>query len=116
MDELLVFETNPSAINIHLLAIAYSQIMDGLPDAAALTLAQIAPSSLPNEFSNLLENLLRESYKPSSPVLTVGLAVPLTGKNANLGKSFFEGFRAHKIQKKLNNRRLSRYSKRYKKR
>ena len=43
MDELLVFETNPSAINIHLLAIAYSQIMDGLPDAAALTLAQIAP-------------------------------------------------------------------------
>ena len=107
LDELLVFETNPSAINIHLLATAYSQIMDGLPDAAALTLAQIAPSSLPNEFSNLLENLLRESYKPPSPVLTVGLAVPLTGKNANLGKSFLEGFQSGQNSKKFNNRRLS---------
>ena len=67
--ELLIIETDLQSTNIHLLAIAYSQIMDGKPDDAALTLGKIDPSVLSDDYSNLLESLLRESYKPPSPVL-----------------------------------------------
>ena len=107
LDELLVFESNPSAVNIHLLAIAFSQIMDGLPDAAALTLGKIDPSMLSNEFSDLMESLLRESYKPSSPVLTIGLAVPLSGDDSDMGNYFLKGFEKGQNSNSFNNQRLS---------
>tara|TARA_Y100000816_G_C26096010_1_gene580064 strand:+ start:569 stop:2443 length:1875 start_codon:yes stop_codon:yes gene_type:complete len=107
LDELLVFESNPSAVNIHLLAIAFSQIMDGLPDAAALTLGKIDPTMLSNEFSDLMESLLRESYKPSSPVLTIGLAVPLSGDDSDMGNYFLKGFEKGQNSNSFNNQRLS---------
>ncbi|MEC9474972.1 MAG: penicillin-binding protein activator [Candidatus Neomarinimicrobiota bacterium] len=105
-DELLVMETDLASSNIHLLAIAYSQIMDGMPDDAALTLVKIDPSVLSDEFSQLFELLLRESYRPSSPVLMVGLALPLTGSNSELGKAFLDGFRKGQ-NSNYNNQRLS---------
>ena len=105
-DELLVMETDLASSNIHLLAIAYSQIMDGMPDDAALTLVKIDPSVLSDEFSQLFELLLRESYRPSSPVLMVGLALPLTGSNSDLGKAFLDGFRKGQ-NSNYNNQRLS---------
>jgi len=106
-DELLVMETDLASSNIHLLAIAYSQIMDGMPDDAALTLGKIDPSVLSDEFSQLFELLLRESYKPSSPVLMVGLALPLTGSNSETGKAFLDGFRKGQNSIRNNNQRLS---------
>ena len=105
-DELLVMETDLASSNIHLLAIPYSQIMDGMPDDAALTLVKIDPSVLSDEFSQLFELLLRESYRPSSPVLMVGLALPLTGSNSELGKAFLDGFRKGQ-NSNYNNQRLS---------
>ena len=105
-DELLVMETDLASSNIHLLAIAYSQIMNGMPDDAALTLVKIDPSVLSDEFSQLFELLLRESYRPSSPVLMVGLALPLTGSNSELGKAFLDGFRKGQ-NSNYNNQRLS---------
>ena len=105
-DELLVMETDLASSNIHLLAIAYSQIMDGMPDDAALTLVKIDPSVLSDEFSQLFELLLRESYRPSSPVLMVGLALPLTGSNSELGNAFLDGFRKGQ-NSNYNNQRLS---------
>ncbi len=93
IDELLIMETDLSSVNIHYLAIAFSQIMNGAPDSAALTLAKINPAYLPDIFSDLFEILLRESYKPASPVMMIGLALPLTGSNSESGQAFLEGFK-----------------------
>lgn len=93
IDELLIMETDLSSTNIHYLAIAFSQIMNGTPDSAALTLAKIDPTFLPDMFSDLFEFLLRESYKPASPVMMVGLALPLSGSNSESGQAFLEGFK-----------------------
>ena len=93
IDELLILETDLSSSNIHYLAIAFSQIMNGTPDSAALTLAKIDPTFLPDMFSDLFEFLLRESYKPASPVMMIGLALPLSGSNSESGQAFLEGFK-----------------------
>jgi len=57
-------------------------------------LAKIDPSYLPDTFSDLFELLLRESYKPASPVMMVGLALPLSGSDSGSGKAFLDGFRS----------------------
>ena len=93
IDELLIMETDLSSTNIHYLAIAFSQIMNGTPDSAALTLAKIDPTFLPDMFSDLFEFLLRESYKPASPVMMIGLALPLSGSNSESGQAFLKGFK-----------------------
>ena len=83
IDDLLIMETDLSSANIHYLAIAYAQIMSGTPDNAASTLAKIDPTYLPDIFSDLFELLLRESYKPASPVMIIGLALPLSRSNSD---------------------------------
>ena len=94
IDDLLIMETDLSSANIHYLAIAYAQIMSGTPDNAALTLAKIDPTYLPDIFSDLFELLLRESYKPASPVMMIGLALPLSGSNSESGQAFLDGFKS----------------------
>ena len=107
IDELLIMETNLSSVSIHYLAIAYSQIVNGTPDTAALTLAKIDPSHLPDTFSDLFELLLRESYKPASPVMMVGLALPLSGSGSATGKAFLDGFRSALTSNDYNDKRIS---------
>ena len=107
IDELLIMETDLYSINIHYLAIAFSQIMNGTPDSAALTLAKIDPTFLPDMFSDLFEFLLRESYKPASPVMMIGLALPLSGSNSESGKAFLEGFMRGDNLNLYGNKRIS---------
>ena len=107
IDELLIMETNLSSVSIHYLAIAYSQIVSGTPDTAALTLAKIDPSHLPDTFSDLFELLLRESYKPASPVMMVGLALPLSGSSSGTGKAFLDGFRSALTSNDYSDKRIS---------
>ena len=107
IDELLIMETNLSLTNIHYLAIAYSQIMNGIPDSAALTLAKIDPTYLPDTFSELFESLLRESYKPASPIMMVGLALPLSGSDSESGKAFLDGFKSALKSNGYNEKRIS---------
>ena len=107
IDDLLIMETNLSSVSIHYLAIAYSQIVNGTPDTAALTLAKIDPSHLPDTFSDLFELLLRESYKPASPVMMVGLALPLSGSGSATGKAFLDGFRSALTSNDYNDKRIS---------
>ena len=107
IDELLIMETNLSSVSIHYLAIAYSQIVNGTPDTAALTLAKIDPSHLPDTFSDLFELLLRESYKPASPVMMVGLALPLSGSSSGTGKAFLDGFRSALTSNDYSDKRIS---------
>lgn len=107
IDELLIMETSLSSVSIHYLAIAYSQIVNGTPDTAALTLAKIDPSHLPDTFSDLFELLLRESYKPASPVMMVGLALPLSGSGSVAGKDFLDGFRSALTSNDYSDKRIS---------
>ncbi|MFQ6612214.1 MAG: penicillin-binding protein activator [Fidelibacterota bacterium] len=101
-DELLSIETDRQATAIHKLAKAYSQLNEGLPDEGALTLSDLLVDEVPSAFIELFEQLLRASYQPAEPVLTVGLLLPLSGKNAIDGKAFLNGFqKGYKDQRNL---------------
>ena len=107
IDELLILELSEELRNIHLLAKANSAILNGSPDEAAIALNQIDPISLPDTYSLLYENLLRRSYEPSSPVLMVGIVLPLSGAKAKEGEAFLSGFYEGEKSNLVSNRRLS---------
>ena len=107
MNELLTLETDPQFRNIHLLARANSEILNGRPDDAALTLNQVDLLSLSNTYSLFLENLLRASYEPSSPVLMVGIVLPLSGDQSDQGEAFLAGFYEGEKSDEVSNQRLS---------
>ena len=68
LDEMLILESDKEVINIHLLAKANSDMLNGLPDDAAMNLNKIDPLFLPDIYSLLFENLLKKSYEPPSPI------------------------------------------------
>ena len=78
-----------------------------LPDEAAIMLNKIDPLFLPDIYSLFFENLLRQSYEPSSAILMVGIILPLTGKNTEEGKAFLSGFYAGEKAYENQNQRLS---------
>jgi len=92
LNELLILEPNLIFRNIHLIARANSEILSGRPDDAAITLNQVDPTLLPDTYALFFENLLRASYEPSSPVLMVGILLPLSGDQTKEGKAFLTGF------------------------
>lgn len=92
LNELLILEPNPKFRNIHLIARANSEILSGRPDDAAITLNKVDPTFLPDIYALFFENLLRASYKPSSPVLMVGIVLPLSGDQIEEGEAFLTGF------------------------
>ncbi len=107
MNELLTLETDPQSKNIHLLARANAEILNGRPDDAAMTLNQIDPLSLSNTYSMFFETLLRASYEPPSPVLMVGVVLPLTGDQGELGDAFMAGFYDGEKSEDASQQRLS---------
>ena len=107
MNELLTLETDLQSRNIHLLARANAEILNGRPDDGALTLNQIDPLSLSKTYSLFFENLLRASYEPPSPVLMVGIVLPLSGDQSDQGDAFLAGFYAGEKFDEGSNQRLS---------
>lgn len=107
LDEMLILELDKEAINIHLLAKANSDMLNGLPDYAAITLNKIDPLFLPDMYSIFFENLLRKSYEPPSAILMVGIVLPLSGKDAKEGEAFLSGFYAGEKSLENENQRLS---------
>ena len=107
IDEMLILEGKKESINIHLLAKANSDMLNGLPDEAAITLNKINPLFLPDIYSLFFENLLRRSYEPPSAVLMVGIVLPMSGKNAKEGEAFLSGFYAGEKPLEKENQRLS---------
>lgn len=91
--EMLAVEVENAAREIHHLSLAYAHIQDGLPDEAALVLSQVSLEAVPEYFLELYEKLLRASYQPARPVTTVGLILPLSGRNSVSGKAFLAGFK-----------------------
>ena len=107
LDEMLILESDKEVINIHLLAKANSDMLNGLPDDAAMNLNKIDPLFLPDIYSLLFENLLKKSYEPPSPILMVGIVLPLSGKEAKDGKAFLSGFYAGEKSYQNKNQSLS---------
>ena len=104
---MLILESKKESINIHLLAKANSDMLNGLPDEAAIILNKIDPLFLPDIYALFYENLLRRSYEPPSAVLMVGVVLPISGKNAKEGEAFLSGFYAGEKSFNKDNQRLS---------
>ncbi|MBN4080957.1 penicillin-binding protein activator [Caldithrix abyssi] len=92
LDELLTLEVDPEIRNIHLIAKANSEILNGHPDDGALTLNQVNLSQLPDAYFPFYEKLLRASYEPPSPVMMIGIVLPMSGIHAERGNAFLSGF------------------------
>ena len=107
LNEMLILESKKESINIHLLAKANSNMLNGLPDEAAIILNKIDPLFLPDIYALFYENLLRRSYEPPSAVLMVGIVLPISGKNAKEGEAFLSGFYAGEKSFNKDNQRLS---------
>jgi len=92
IDELLTLEVDPGFRNIHLIAKANSEILIGRPDDGALTLSQVDLSQLSDTYFSFYEILLRATYQPPSPVMMVGIVLPMSGVDAEEGNAFLSGF------------------------
>ncbi len=107
LDELLTLEVDPSIRNIHLMAKANSQISDGEPDDAALTLNLVDLNRLEDSYFPFYETLLRASYEPPQSVTMVGIILPLSGAESKKGQAFLSGFYDGENPNGSTNRRLS---------
>jgi ABC-type branched-subunit amino acid transport system substrate-binding protein len=107
LNEMLILESKKESINIHLLAKANSDMLNGLPDESAIILNKIDPLFLPDIYALFYENLLRRSYEPPSAVLMVGIVLPISGENAKEGEAFLSGFYAGEKSFNKDNQRLS---------
>ena len=107
LDELLTTEIAPEVRNVHLIAKANSQILNGNPDDGALTLNQVDLGQLSDTYFPFYENLLRATYQPPSPVMMVGIVLPLSGKEGEVGNAFLTGFYDGEKSNTLSKQRLS---------
>ena len=93
--------------NIHLIAAANISILNGRPDDAALSLSKIKSDSLPEIYIPFFENLLKASYRSPASSLTIGLVLPLTGYQSEIGNAFLNGLIEGEKSGVLNGNRLS---------
>ncbi|MBC8346007.1 MAG: penicillin-binding protein activator [Candidatus Marinimicrobia bacterium] len=107
LDELLTLEVDPEIRNIHLMAKANFQISSGHPDDAALTLNQVNMGQFQDTYFPFYENLLRASYEPPNPVTMVGIILPLSGDQSEIGQAFLSGFYDGEKPNNISNQRLS---------
>ena len=107
IDELMILSTNNESKNIHLITRANSELLDGDPDGAAITLSKINKESLNPIYNTFYNKLLEASYRPSLNLLTVGLILPLSGKGSEIANAFLKGFYAGELSLNSENQRLS---------
>jgi hypothetical protein len=107
LDELLTLEVDPEIRNIHLVAKANAQISKGYPDDAALTLNQVNMGQLEDTYFPIYEILLRASYAPPNPLTMVGIILPLSGDQSEMGQAFLSGFYDGENPNGISNQRLS---------
>jgi len=107
IDELLTLETDPAVRNIHNIAKANTEILNGRPDDGAFTLNQVELSHLPDFYFPFYETLLRASYEPSNLVIMIGIVLPISGIYAEKGDAFLTGFYTGEKSSGLKNQRLT---------
>jgi len=92
IEELLSIEHDDTIRSIILLAKALSFLENGDQTGCSEVLALIKPATVPNNYFDLYERLILESFQPVSPTGKVGLVIPLNGKDQIRGRAFFAGF------------------------
>jgi len=107
IEELTIMSKSIESQNIHLIAAANISILNGRPDDAALSLSKIKSNSLPEIYIPFFENLLKASYRSPASSLTIGLVLPLTGSQSEIGNAFLNGFIEGEKSGVLNGNRLS---------
>ena len=107
IEELMIISKSVESQNIHLIAVSNIKILNGRPDDAALTLSKIKQDSLPKIYIPFFENLLKASYRPPASSLTIGLVLPLSGSQSELGNAFLNGFIEGEKSSDSRNNRLS---------
>jgi len=107
IDEMMILTTKIESKNIHLIARANSELLNGDPDAAAVTLSKVNKESLNPIYNTFYNKLLEASYRPSLNLLTVGLILPLSGKGSEIANAFLKGFYAGELSLNSENQRLS---------
>ena len=92
IEELMIISKHVESQNIHLVAVANIAILNGRPDDAALALSKIKSDSMPKIYTPFFNNLLKASYRSPASTLTIGLLLPLTGNQSDIGNAFLNGF------------------------
>ena len=92
IEELMIISKRVESQNIHLVAVANIAILNGRPDDAALALSKIKSDSMPKIYTPFFNNLLKASYRSPASTLTIGLLLPLTGNQSDIGNAFLNGF------------------------
>ena len=88
LNELIILELDEESKNIHYLAKANTELLNGQPSEAAKTLSDIKSKNLPKIFSPLFEDLLKAAFNPPLDILMVGLVLPLSVNNLIMEKHF----------------------------
>ena len=107
INEIMVMTIDAELQNIHLIARANSEILSGNPDDAAITLSKVSLESLNPIFAPFYNKLLEASYKPSMNLLTIGVILPLSGKESQIAEAFLKGFYEGEQSLSSENQRLS---------
>ncbi len=90
IDELQLTSFGENEI-ILILSKALQNLTNGDPDECASTLSQFDPDQVPSSYYELYEKLLLASYEPALESFMFGLILPLTGEDAEIGRSFLKG-------------------------
>ena len=107
IEELMIISKHVESQNIHLVAVANIAILNGRPDDAALALSKIKSDSMPKIYTPFFNNLLKASYRSPASTLTIGLLLPLTGNQSDIGNAFLNGFIVGEKSSNSKNNRLS---------
>lgn len=86
-----IVESNLENRMILLLAEAYTTVMQGLPDEAAIILSQIDISELPGAYQDIYTTIQEATYTPARIALTAGVILPLTGPDSENARLFLAG-------------------------
>ncbi len=83
------------ALNRELISLAeiYSLSLGGQADEAADLLVEVHRENLPAIFHPLHQRIIQRIKRVSEPVVTVGVILPLTGRDATIGKLYLRGLR-----------------------
>ena len=107
IEELLSIETDQDLIQILLLAKVHSELQAGQTAKAENTLSQIDPKDLfkvNHDYYSKLKDKLSNNFTGHA---IVGVVLPLTGKDAKIGKEFLDGLKYAEVNNYLNNMELS---------
>jgi len=106
-EELLAIEIEQNLIQILLLAKVHTELQAGQPIKAANTFSKIDVKDLSTINRDYYSNLENKLYSSTRGRAFIGVVLPLTGKDSDIGKEFLEGLKYAEANNFLNDIELS---------